>query len=134
MQLALTALSVTLTNAQSTSAAMAQMAKSAKMSLHNKAAMNDCMDTLGDSVDELKQSMETMTHLKGKNIGFQISSVQTWVSAALTDDDTCMEGFRSSGEDVKTEVRSRVMNVVHLTSNALGLVNGLSSTIIHSTP
>jgi len=38
---------------------------------------------VGDSVDELKESMETMGHLGGKDFGFQLNSTQTWVSVMM---------------------------------------------------
>ncbi|KAJ4774448.1 hypothetical protein LUZ62_058705 [Rhynchospora pubera] len=134
MQMASTALSVSLAGARLSSAAMTQMSAAHGINPHDKGAMRDCMDALGDAVDELKQSTESMSHLGGKAIGYQINSIQTWVSAALTDYNTCMDGFRASGVNVRKEVRSHVLNTLHLTSNALDLINGLSSTIIHSVP
>lgn len=134
LNLASTALSVSLASARSTTAAMSQMSSARGMDPYDREALRDCMDTLGDSVDELRRSAETMSHLGGKETGFQINSVQTWVSAALTDDNTCMDSFRASGVDIREEVRSHVLNVAQLTCNALDLINGLSSTIIHSLP
>ena len=130
MQLAHTAISVTLDGARSTFTAMKSMSKSSGMSHRVAEAISDCMDSVGDSVDELKQSMEAMEHLGGKfGVGFQLNSIQTWVSAALTDDSTCMDGFSgdSMNGDVKTAVRSHVLNVAHLTSNALAFINDLAT-------
>ena len=92
------------------------------------------MDGVGDSVDELKQSMEAMEHRGKFGVGFQLNSIQTWVSAALTDDSTCMDGFSgdSMNGDVKTAVRSHVLNVAHPTSNALAFINDLATA--HSSP
>ncbi|CAL9093028.1 unnamed protein product [Musa textilis] len=45
-------------------------------------AMKDCMETLGDSVSELQESLTTMWLLGGKSKRFRISNIQTWVSAA----------------------------------------------------
>ncbi|GJY03480.1 pectinesterase inhibitor 10-like protein [Tanacetum coccineum] len=44
----------------------------------------------------------------------------TWISSALTDEDTCSEGFANDPK-MKNVVRGKIVNVVHLTSNALGL-------------
>lgn len=127
MNMANTALSVSLASARSTTTAMTQMSTTRGMDPHDREALNDCMDTLGDAIDELRQSTETMSHLGGKERGYQINSVQTWVSAAITDDNTCMDGFRASGVDVRMEVRNHVLNVAQLTCNALDLINALSS-------
>jgi pectinesterase inhibitor-like protein len=134
LNLASTALNVTIASARSTTTAMTHMYSAPSMDPYDRDALRDCMDTLGDAVDELKQSAKTISHLGSKETGYQINSVQTWVSAALTDDNTCMDGFRASGGDVRKEMRSHVLNVAQLTSNALDLINGLSKTIIHSLP
>jgi pectinesterase inhibitor-like protein len=132
--LASTALSVSLASAESTTSDLTQMSSAPSMDPHDREALRDCMDNLADAVDELRQSVKTMSHLGGKETGYQINSLQTWVSAALTDDNTCMDGFRTSGGDVRKEVKSHVLNVAQLTSNALDLISGLSKTIVHSLP
>ncbi|TYG41517.1 hypothetical protein ES288_D12G181500v1 [Gossypium darwinii] len=55
---------------------------------------------------------------------FQMGNVQTWMSAALTDEETCTDGFEDVREGpLKTEVYERAVEVKKLTSNALALVN-----------
>jgi pectinesterase inhibitor-like protein len=134
LNLASTALSVSIASARSTTTDLTQISSAPSIDPYDREALRDCMDNLGDAVDELRQSVKIMSHLGGKETGYQINSLQTWVSTALTDDNTCMEGFRASGGDVRKEVRSHVLNVAQLTSNALDLINGLSKTIIHSLP
>ncbi|KAK5834144.1 hypothetical protein PVK06_018018 [Gossypium arboreum] len=56
------------------------------------------------------------------------------VSAALTDEDTCMDGFSSSAMNgyAKMMVRKRIIKITHLMSNVLALVNNYaSSQILH---
>ena len=129
IQLAHTALSITLDSARSTSTTMKTMSKSGVMSPQVAEAMSDCMDNVRDSVSELKQSMEAMGHLGGKDLGFQLNSIQTWASAALTDDNTCMDGFsgKAMNGEVKTAVRNHMVNVAQLTSNALVFINSLAA-------
>jgi len=136
MQLAHCALSVALNAARSTSKAMKTMSTQGGMSPRMAAAISDCMETVGDSVDELKESMEVMGNIGGEDFGFQLNSIQTWVSAAITDDDTCMDGFEGHAMDgqVKSVVRRHVMYVSELTSNALALINSLAVSARSSTP
>ncbi|MBA0683441.1 hypothetical protein Goari_025101, partial [Gossypium aridum] len=64
----------------------------------------------------------------------QVSAPQTWVSVALTNKDTCMDGFSSRAMNgyVKMMVRKRIVKIAHLTSNALALINNyVSSQILH---
>ncbi|XP_010264195.1 PREDICTED: 21 kDa protein-like [Nelumbo nucifera] len=130
--LADTALSVSLTNARSSSAMISELSKSqlATMKPREAAAMRDCVEMVGDSVDELQKSMAEMSHLGGPDLGFQISNIQTWVSAALTNEDTCMDGFAGKAMDsnIKTSIRGRILNLAQLTSNALSLINKLVNT------
>ncbi|KAK9147995.1 hypothetical protein Scep_006752 [Stephania cephalantha] len=128
--LAHAALSVTLTSARTTSAAMSALLLNHKgLRPREVAAMRDCVETMGDSVDELRRSIGEMGHLRSSNIAMQMSDIETWVSAALTEEDTCMDGFAEEGLDgpLKSVVRRRIVNVAHLTSNALALVNHLAS-------
>lgn len=89
------------------------------------AAMKDCIEELSESVDELRNSITEMRKLKGSNFNLIVSNIQTWVSAALTDEDTCTDGFegkRMNG-NLKITVKGRIVNVSQLTSNALALIN-----------
>lgn len=61
---------------------------------------------------------------------FQISKVQTWMSAALTniEDVTCTHVFKDV-EPLKSNVCDRVTTVKELTSNAVTLVNNYANMI-----
>ena len=64
------------------------------------------------------------TRLGVESFGFQMSNVQTWMSAALTDEDTCTDGFEDvANGSLKSDVCDRVTKVHKITSNALALVN-----------
>ncbi|RAL51369.1 hypothetical protein DM860_010871 [Cuscuta australis] len=126
--LAHAALSVALKTARSTEAALTRMARRRGLTRRETGAMRDCVEQLGDSVDQLGESLDDMRQLGGRrrgDFGLVMNDIETWVSAALTDEDTCTEGFageRSRG-GVKAAVRGRIVNVAHLTSNALALIN-----------
>eukprot|EP00268_Persea_americana_P052991 TRINITY_DN5973_c2_g1_i1.p1 TRINITY_DN5973_c2_g1~~TRINITY_DN5973_c2_g1_i1.p1 ORF type:complete len:204 (+),score=27.44 TRINITY_DN5973_c2_g1_i1:423-1034(+) len=129
MQLAHTALSLTLTGAQSAAAMIGRLSTAHGVRPREVGAMRDCIENMGSSIDELRESMAQMGHLKGPDFDLQINNIQTWVSAALTDEDTCMDGFagKAMNGNVKSMVRGRIVNVARLTSNALALINGLAS-------
>lgn len=92
-------------------------------------AMRDCVEELSDAVDELQRSMAEMSNFKSADFQLMISDVQTWVSAALTDETTCTDGFGGNGMsgNLKTVVRGRIVNIAQLTSNALALINRYAS-------
>lgn len=127
--LAHAALNVTLSTAKSTSAMILTLSKSHGLKPKEVEAMKDCVEVLGDTIEELRNSIGEMSKLKGSNFGLIVNDIQTWVSAALTDENTCSDGFQGNdmNVNVKTAVRSKILTIVHLTSNALGLVNNYAS-------
>ncbi|XP_057952783.1 21 kDa protein-like [Malania oleifera] len=129
MLLADTALTVAFQTAQSAAAAVLRMSGTHGMRASEAAAVRDCVEEVGDSIDELRESLVEMKKLKGSNFEAVMSDVQTWVSAALTDDDTCTDGFAGKAMDgnVKAAVRGHILNIAHLTSNALALINQYAS-------
>ncbi|XP_059629416.1 21 kDa protein-like [Cornus florida] len=127
--LAYTALSVTLDAANYTSSVMKNLSRSHGMKPREVAAMGDCVELLSASVDQLRESLGEMNQIKEPNFEQMMSDIKTWVSAALTDDDTCMDGFAEKAMDgnLKTVVRGRVLKIAQLTSNALALINTYAS-------
>ncbi|KAL9369193.1 hypothetical protein Peur_040392 [Populus x canadensis] len=95
-------------------------------------AVKDCIENMGDSADRLSQSVREIGHMGravGQDFVWHMSNVQTWVSAALTDENTCLDGFSSHLMDgnVKAAMKLRITNVAQVTSNALALVNHFAS-------
>ncbi|KAL8210122.1 hypothetical protein R6Q57_006854 [Mikania cordata] len=124
--LAQTALAATLSNTWSTSKKLVTYSRTHKMTRREISAMKDCLEELGDSAYELHISMVEMGKVRsGSDFLFNMNSIETWVSAALTDDDTCIDGFsdKNMNGEVKTMVRKHVLNIAHLASIALAFVN-----------
>ncbi|KAL5551096.1 hypothetical protein UlMin_001272 [Ulmus minor] len=131
-QLARTALAVTLSRARSTTAFVAKMTKVKGIKPREYQAVKDCIENMGDSVDLISESIREIGHMgrpAGPDFVWHMNNVQTWVSAALTDEDTCLDGFSGRVMDgkVKTAIRRRVVNVAQVTSNSLALVNSFAS-------
>ncbi|WCJ36501.1 Plant invertase/pectin methylesterase inhibitor superfamily protein [Euphorbia peplus] len=125
--LANAALNVTLLSAKSTSYTMLKLSKGHGMKPREVGAMQDCVEELADAVDELSKSIDEMSQAnsKGSNFGLMINDIQTWVSAALTDETTCSDGFSGQMMDgtLKSNIRGQIVDIAHMTSNALALVN-----------
>lgn len=130
-QLAIVAVSVSLRRARRASAYLSSLCHGPISSSNPSAAaaLRDCDSTFGDAVDQMKQSLAELHQLKtGEEFLWQMSNVETWMSAALTNEDTCTDGFEElPAGDVKEDVCGRVARVKELTSNALALVNSLAS-------
>ncbi|EAZ38252.1 hypothetical protein OsJ_22629 [Oryza sativa Japonica Group] len=84
--------------------------------------------TWADSVGHLRDAAQELGGNMGRagSPGFKwhLSNVQTWCSAALTDENTCLDGL-SRGVDAATRsaIRGKIVEVAQVTSNALALVN-----------
>lgn len=132
-QLAQTALSVSLERAKSTQAFVSKMKKFRGLKKREYEAIKDCIEEMSDSVERLSKSFEELKHMgegaKGQDLLWHVSNVQTWVSAALTDENTCLDGFAGRGMNgkLKASIRDRVINVAQVTSNGLSLVNQFAS-------
>ncbi|CAN1258727.1 Pectinesterase inhibitor 10 [Linum perenne] len=120
-KLSLKALNVTLKVTKSASRLMKRMSRIKGLNHRAAAAVADCMEEVEDAVEELGNSVA------GPEFCRVISDVQSWVSAAETDDDTCTDGFDEAAaavnRNVKRIVERHVGRISRFTSNALALVN-----------
>lgn len=97
-------------------------------------ALRDCRDTLADSSDLMRRSLGELRRARPgeAEFGMEMGDVETWMSAALTDEETCtdgigeVEGAAAEGSP-EAEVVAEVVGVKEVTSNALALVNSYAA-------
>ncbi|XP_077239954.1 plant invertase/pectin methylesterase inhibitor superfamily protein [Tasmannia lanceolata] len=126
--LAQAAVSVSLSRAQNVTIFLSRFLNAETVSKRERSTLRDCVEQLSDSIDELRKTLSELRHLRSGTFRWQMSNAETWVSAALTNDDTCADGFKSVNGSAKMAVRRKISNVARVTSNALYLVNRLAST------
>ncbi|CAA7399766.1 unnamed protein product [Spirodela intermedia] len=95
-------------------------------------AISDCLETVGESVDLLRQSAEELRQMGRPgtpNYAWRLSNLQTWVSAALTNEITCLDGVTRARVDpvVKATICGRIIGLKQMTSNALAFINHLAA-------
>ncbi|PWA51135.1 pectin methylesterase inhibitor [Artemisia annua] len=129
-RLAKAAISVSLNNAKSTTLYISKLANSSGLKPAVHQAVKDCVNSMNNCVPSLNQSVHElgqMTQYRSQSsFDWHMSNVQTWVSSALTNQNTCARGFSSDGSmdgPVKNAVIRRMNYLSQLTSNALALVN-----------
>lgn len=132
-QLAQVALSVSLARARYTRAYVIKVAKQLQQTrTSDHLAVQDCLDQINDSVTQIAQSIKEFRQMcidGEKQFFWHESNVQSWVSAALTDATTCIDGFSAytiRGK-IKATIKAKVLNVAQVTSNALALFNGYTA-------
>ncbi|KAH0653179.1 hypothetical protein KY290_031471 [Solanum tuberosum] len=121
--LAQAAVKITLSRAHKASEFLSQVKVESK---REKGALSDCIEQMGDSMEELRKSLSELKHLRrGNAFKWQMSNLETWVSAALTNEDTCLDGFKEIDGKIRSDVKRKITNVARVTSNALYLINRL---------
>jgi len=86
-------------------------------------ALEDCRKLLNDTVDQLNSSVSLLAEQGWKQ---RITDLRTWLSAALTNPSTCVEGFEDMGVSMNENMKQRVERVTDLVSNALAIVSFVS--------
>ncbi|KAL2545927.1 Plant invertase/pectin methylesterase inhibitor superfamily protein [Forsythia ovata] len=134
-RLARVAVGVSLSRAKRMAAYVSNLSREADYGADHRAAaaIHDCFSLFGDAIDQMRDSLKQMRRLSGSGeaLRFQMSNVQTWMSAALTNEDTCTDGFEDVPDGpMKVDVCSRVVKTKEVTSNALALVNSFVAKVM----
>ncbi|XP_074587405.1 pectinesterase-like [Curcuma longa] len=84
-------------------------------------ALSDCLDLFSQTLDEL---VVAASDLSRRNAGSLIDDVRTVLSAAITNQDTCLDGFAYVGHDggYRHAIESRLNHLSHMVSNSLAMV------------
>ena len=77
------------------------------MSERERAALHDCIQNFNDTVEEIQKSLSDMEQLKRGNLNPQMNDMQTFMSAALTDQDSCLNGFQAAAGNISGTVKVR---------------------------
>ncbi|MCD7450490.1 hypothetical protein HAX54_006561 [Datura stramonium] len=128
-RLARAALSVSLSKAKIASTYISKVTRMRGLKPRELQAAKDCSFTMNDSVYQLNRSIPELGqsgNLASRRDEFtwHVSNVQTWISAALTDENACLDMFNNPSMDgkIKDSIRVRVLVASQVTSNALALV------------
>ncbi|GLJ09565.1 hypothetical protein SUGI_0111990 [Cryptomeria japonica] len=89
-------------------------------------ALEDCLELFDITLDSLERSMSKVNNSNSNSLGWRQSmDVQTWLSAAITNQDTCLEGFQESSGNQQSSFSSSLHNVSRLLSSSLALVKNI---------
>ncbi|KAI4337967.1 hypothetical protein L6164_016327 [Bauhinia variegata] len=94
----------------------------AQMDPRVQSAYEDCLELLEDSVDALARSLTSVAPSDGGgNPRGSTEDVLTWLSAALTNQDTCTDGFSDISGTVKDQMGNNLRDLSELVSNCLAI-------------
>ncbi|OVA03699.1 Pectinesterase [Macleaya cordata] len=90
-----------------------------------KAALLDCNTLFEEAIDELNSTISSMKVGPGENLlsTAKINDIKTWLSSAITDQETCLEGLIEMNSTLVDEVKTAMKNSTEFTSNSLAIVS-----------
>lgn len=91
-------------------------------------AIDDCLELLDISADELSWTLSASQNQNGKHnsTGNLSSDLRTWLSASLVNQDTCSDGFDGTNSIVKGLVSGSLNQITSLVVDLLGQVHPIS--------
>ncbi|KAI3820813.1 hypothetical protein L1987_08361 [Smallanthus sonchifolius] len=96
--------------------------------LRTGSALRDCATLFDDALSQLSQSVDAMRGggevvlTEGK-----VEDLKTWISAAMTDQETCVDGLEEMGSTAVDEVKMRVQRSSEYMSNSLAILSNMDS-------
>ncbi|OIW17544.1 hypothetical protein TanjilG_22656 [Lupinus angustifolius] len=101
-------------------------------SKREKVALHDCLETIDESLDELKKAIDELKDYptSKKSLFQHADDLKTLLSSAITNQETCLDGFSHDEACKRTRknVEGGQVHVERLCSNALAMVKNLTDT------
>lgn len=91
-----------------------------------QSALQDCIELLDDTVDQLTEALEDVVGMDFDGGNFVASNVRTLLSAGLTNQDTCLEGMAPTNGQVKSQLENSVQQISDLVSTSLAMAKRIS--------
>ncbi|KAI5329997.1 PREDICTED: pectinesterase [Prunus dulcis] len=88
--------------------------------MNSDPATRDCVDQLEDALSRLNDSVSAMGQ-KALTVA-KLNDIQTWISSAVTDQETCLDGLEEMGSTAVDKVKSKMKRSMEYTSNSLAIV------------
>uniref|UniRef100_A0A0E0APL4 Pectinesterase n=1 Tax=Oryza glumipatula TaxID=40148 RepID=A0A0E0APL4_9ORYZ len=92
-------------------------------------ALQNCKELLEYAVDDLKTSFEKLGGFEMTNFHKAVDDLRTWLSAALTYQGTCLDGFLNTTTDAADKMKSALNSSQELTEDILAVVDQFSATL-----
>ncbi|KAJ0240336.1 Plant invertase/pectin methylesterase inhibitor superfamily protein [Hirschfeldia incana] len=92
-----------------------------------EAAVGDCVKLYADAVSQVNESVSEIEREKKKGGDWLtknvVGDVKTWISAAMTDGETCSDGLEEMGTVVGNEIKKKMVTVSEMLSISLAIVS-----------
>ncbi|KAF8721565.1 hypothetical protein HU200_023074 [Digitaria exilis] len=93
-------------------------------------ALSNCKELLDYAVDDLKTTFDRLGGFEVTNFKSAVDDLRTWLSSALTYQETCLDGFENATvTNAADKMRSALNASQELTENILAIVDEFSQTL-----
>ncbi|RZC53137.1 hypothetical protein C5167_012002 [Papaver somniferum] len=94
-----------------------------------KLALQNCQELMDYAIDDLVNSFDQLGNLDLSKIDDAVEDLKVWLAAALTYEDTCLDGFENSTSKAGQSMRDALNATQELTNNGLDMVSQISKII-----
>ncbi|XP_050220935.1 pectinesterase 3 [Mercurialis annua] len=91
---------------------------------NSQGSINDCLSLFDDALSKVNDSLLAME--KGLTSD-KINDIQTWISAAMTDQETCVDGLEEMGSGVVGQVKAALVRCKEFLSNNLAIIANMQN-------
>ncbi|KAF8038849.1 hypothetical protein BT93_B1411 [Corymbia citriodora subsp. variegata] len=92
-------------------------------------ALENCKELMEYAIDDLQSSFDKLGNLDMSKVDDFLADLKTWLSASITYQETCLDGFENTTGDASEKMRKALNATGELTSNGLAMVTGISSVL-----
>ncbi|CAA7400730.1 unnamed protein product [Spirodela intermedia] len=109
-----------------------------KLTERERCALHDCLEMFDETLEELGEADADLNSYdrgaSSRALARHAADLKTLLSAAITNQDTCLDGFShdSAERRLRDEIREAITHVSHMCSNALALVTNMTDGDISS--
>ncbi|KAL2229729.1 UNVERIFIED_CONTAM: putative pectinesterase/pectinesterase inhibitor 28 [Sesamum indicum] len=93
-------------------------------------AYRTCQKLLNDSILDLQKTLERTESVDISNLNLLIDDIKTWLTGALTYQETCLDCFEDAEGDAAEKMMEFMKLGKELTINGLALANGFSDLLL----
>ncbi|OAY53279.1 pectinesterase [Manihot esculenta] len=104
-----------------------------KLTKREKTALHDCLETIDETLDELHKALVDLKEYPSKkSLTQHADDLKTLMSAAMTNQETCLDGFSYEKADkkVREALLAGQVHVERMCSNALAMIKNMTDTDI----
>jgi len=92
-------------------------------------ALKNCKELLHYAIDDLKVTFDQLGGFEMTNFKHAMDDLKTWLSSALTYQETCLDGFENTTTDAAAKMKKALNVSQELTENILSIVDEFGDTI-----